>query len=318
MKTKDAIFAKLLASPGQFVSGQQLAATLGVSRAAVWKAVEQLKSEGVRIQAVTNRGYCLAENPDILTETALRNVLHTSCFGKNLHILPTVDSTNRYAKDLASGGAPEGTVVIAEEQHSGRGRMGKSFSSPKGGLYMSVILRPKLQMQDMMAVTACTASAVCLALLDLGILPSIKWVNDLFLNGRKICGILCEGSFQMENGLLDYLVAGIGINLHPIHSPELQNIVTDIVTETGICLTRVETAAAVLYHLESLLQTLSDRTFMEIYRKHSCTLGQRVQVILDGQPEICTAMDFTKDAQLVVKRDNGQTAVIYTGSATPV
>lgn len=320
MKTKDAVLQSLLASKGKYLSGEQISADLGISRSAVWKAVSQLRTEGCCILAATNHGYMLKSVPDRLDEVLLKNALKQGKFSRELHILQTVDSTNLLAKSLAAKGAPDGTVVISAKQTSGRGRLGKSFHSPEGGLYLSVVLRPELQMQDMMAVTACTAAAVCLALLDFGITSGIKWVNDLFLKGRKICGILSEGSFSMELKTLDYLVIGIGMNLHPDPGlpPDLREIVTDIESETGIFLSRTELAASILQHLEEELAGLSERKFMPVYEKYSCTIGHQVQVTVRGEKRICTAVGYTRNAELIVRLSDGSEEIVRTGSAVPV
>lgn len=320
MKNKDLILQKLMDSRGDFISGAQIGSDLGLSRAAIWKCMEQLKGEGCAIEAVTNRGYRLMETPDILNAGLIHNALLSTIFDGDVHILSTVDSTNRYAKTLASQGAPSGTVILTEQQTGGRGRMGKSFHSPAGGLYMSVILRPELTSRDLMAVTASAASAVALTLLDHGLTPQIKWVNDVFLNDRKICGILCEGSFNIELQALDYLVAGIGINLCPDPglSPELRDIITDIASESGLRLTRWETAVSVLRHFGSCIEDIHDRTFMDVYRTYSRTLGHRVRVTIDGREETALAVDFDNDAGLILRRDTGELYTLVTGSAVPL
>lgn len=320
MRNIDRILQILADNCGNFISGARIASSLGLSRTAVWKSIEQLKEEGCAVEAVTNRGYRLLESPDILNASLIRNALCSTIFSGDVHILPTVDSTNIYAKGLASGGAPSGTVVLAHQQTGGKGRTGKSFHSPAGGLYMSVILRPALSSRDLMAVTASAASAVAMTLLDHKLTPQIKWVNDVFLNDRKICGILCEGTFSLELQTLDYLVAGIGINLQPDphQPPELQDIITDIATESGLRLTRWETAVSVLRHFDACLAGIHERSFMEIYRKYSRTLGHRVRCTIDGREETALAVDFDRDAGLILQRDSGELYTLVTGSAAPI
>ncbi len=235
---------------------------------------------------------------------------------KNVLFLTETDSTNRIARELAAKGAPHGTAVIADRQTAGRGRLGKQFHSPEGGLYLSVILRPALPATDLMAVTACAASAVFSALSEFGITPQIKWVNDLFLNGRKICGILCEGGFTPD-GHFDYLVIGIGLNLRrdPDIPQELQGIVTDLQTETGQQIDRNDAAMRILSHLETLVEELPMRTFLETYTKHSYTLGKRVIVTVDGHEMQATAVSYTQNAALVVRLDDGTEHLISTGTA---
>ncbi len=235
---------------------------------------------------------------------------------KNIRFFEETDSTNRIAKELAAQGAAHGTAVIADRQTAGRGRLGKRFHSPEGGLYLSMILRPALPVSDMMAVTACAATAVFAALSEYGIAPQIKWVNDLFLNGRKICGILCEGGFAAD-GTLEYLVIGIGLNLHPDPNlpAELADIVTNLESETGQHIGRNDAASAILMHLERFMEELPARTFLEIYTKHSYTLGKRVIVMHGGHEREGLAISYTEDAALVVRFDDGTEHVISTGTA---
>ena len=235
--------------------------------------------------------------------------------GTDFHVehYEEVDSTNRIAKDLASKNAPPRTVIIADKQTAGRGRMGKSFHSPTGGLYFSVIIRPNLSPTDMMSVTACTAVAMHEALKQFGINTQIKWVNDLFLNGKKICGILTEGSFNAELLKMDYLVTGIGINLHPDENlpEELKPIVTDIETETGLNLNKSELLAVILKNMKKYFNEISERTYLKIYTENSCTLGHKV--LTDAGVE-GTAIGFTEDAGLKIKLNSGAEMVLSTGS----
>ena len=320
MQTKDKVLQALLAAEGRYLSGAALARELGCSRTAVWKAIEQLKAEGCEIGAVTNRGYSLKNAGELFLPAELAKRLSGARTSYQFHHFPELDSTNNRLKELAAAGAPAGTVVIADRQTAGKGRLGKSFHSPAGGMYLSVLLRPDLPLTDMMAVTACTASAVHLALADLGITAQIKWVNDLFLNGKKICGILSEGAFNAELLKMDYLIIGIGINLmsDPALPEELRPIVTDIYSETGLRLQRADLIAAILTHLEQLIDELPSRTYLPIYKKHSCTLGHHVQFLSNGFPKTALAVDFADDAGLIVINEDGTPETIRTGTATPI
>ncbi len=242
--------------------------------------------------------------------------------GQTVHFYEEIDSTNRLAKQLAADGAADGTVILADRQTAGRGRLGKSFHSPAGGLYLSVILRPKLSPSDMMAVTACAAAAVHESLADFGITAKIKWVNDLFLNDRKICGILCEGGFHPQNGSMEYLVIGIGLNLRPDPAlpSELTDIVTDIRTETGQELSRNAIAASILKHLEAFMGNIAERSFLPIYTKHSYTIGKQVIVSRTMSENVShetlgLAVGYSRDAGLIVRFPDGCEEVITTGTA---
>ncbi len=227
-----------------------------------------------------------------------------------------IDSTNRLARELAAEGAPEGTVVYAARQTAGRGRLGKSFYSPVGGLYLSVVLRPFLKNEDMLALTAGAAVAVHRALLDFGIRTQMKWVNDLFLGGRKICGILCEGRFS--GSVPEFIIAGIGVNLRPDPGlpAELRNIVTDIFTETGLSIGEEELGERILFHLQQVLRELPEREFLPEYSRNSCTIGHRVMVVRNGKNCEGLAVGYAPDAGLIVRLENGSETVIRSGSAT--
>lgn len=256
----------------------------------------------------------------------IQRLLPETCpLGREIHFYEEIDSTNRLAKELAADGAAEGTVILADRQSAGRGRLGKSFHSPAGGLYLSVIVRPDLYITDMMAVTACAATAVHAALQDFGIIAKIKWVNDLFLHDRKICGILCEGGFQPGTAALSYLVIGIGLNLQPDAAlpPELAGIVTDLATETGQSLSRNAVTAAILHHLHRFLSEIGKRTFLSAYTEHSYTIGKRVivsrpvsdDVSHETKEECARAIGYTSNAGLIVQFADGTYKVITSGTA---
>lgn len=317
MNLKDNVLAELLRSQNSYLSGNQLAKKFGVSRTAIWKCIEQLKTEGCQIDAVTNRGYVLLSMPDIFSSNYMETLLTNCKMNWKVHFYDEVDSTNNYAKKLASMGAPAGTVIVADKQTAGKGRLGKSFHSPSGGLYFSLILRPELPLNDMMAVTACTATAIHQALSENHIHTKIKWVNDLFLNGKKVCGILSEGSFNAELLRMDYLIIGIGINLHsdPNLPEELKPIVTDIQTETGMMLRRCDLIAQILKQLETLIKNIGEHTYLPIYTENSCTLGHRVRVKAEKGECDALAVGFAENAGLIVQFDDGTREIIRTGTA---
>ena len=317
MALRDDVLFELLMNRESFVSGAALAGRLHVSRTAVWKVIESLKAEGAEISSVSNRGYKLAEIPELFCAPYMASLLKGSRIPWNVLWYPSLGSTNDTAKSLAAHGAPEGTAVIADMQTGGKGRLGKSFHSPKGSLYISAVLRPDLPLSDMMAVTACSAAAVHEALAKYGISAQIKWVNDLFLNGRKMTGILSEGSFNAELLQMDYLVIGIGVNLCPDPNlpDELKPIVTDVLTETGQRIPRFELAAGILRELEVLMEYIHERTFLPIYTEHSMTIGRRVQVQGKDGVFIGTAVGYASDAGLIVAHDDGTQETIRTGSA---
>ena len=204
--SRETVLSLLLAHPGEYLSGAAMSRTLGVSRAAVWKAIEALRQEGYEITSAPNRGYRLESAPDRVREGELSGHLAGCLVGSRLLCLDTIDSTNTEAKRQAMAGAPEGLVVLAEEQTGGRGRLGRSFQSPRGcGLYLTALLRPQLPPIEVVDFTAWVAVAVCDGIqAACGVRPRIKWTNDIVLEGKKLCGILTEMGLENEiNALPD-------------------------------------------------------------------------------------------------------------------
>ncbi|MDD4849491.1 MAG: biotin--[acetyl-CoA-carboxylase] ligase, partial [Gemmiger sp.] len=217
MRVKEAVLGLLGEGQGQYLSGEGLAARLGVTRASVWKAIKALQSEGYPIEAVTNRGYRLTPDYDLLSAAGVATLLEGPAAVLRPEALPTVDSTNAHLRTRAQNGEGEGLVLLAGEQTAGRGRAGRAFHSPAGtGLYLSILLRPALPAADAPLLTLAAAVAAAQAVEEVCNVPvEIKWVNDLLLGGKKICGILTEAALSLESGGVDYAVLGVGINLAP-------------------------------------------------------------------------------------------------------
>ena len=199
MATKERLLALLETHKGEYLSGEELAEQLNISRTAVWKAVKSLRSAGYKIQAAQNRGYCLDASTDVLDVQGIRNYLEPCAQGCQLELVHCTASTNPQVRQRAAGGAAEGLVILANQQTKGRGRMGREFYSPPDtGLYMSLLLRPgAIPPAQAIHITTMAAVAACLAIDALCPRPpQIKWVNDILLGGQKVCGILTEGSFD--------------------------------------------------------------------------------------------------------------------------
>ena len=277
---KERLLEMLAEREGDFLSGEEASRRLGISRTAVWKHIRRLVEEGYTIEACRNRGYRLAGSPDRLTAAGLLQRLNTKVLGRRLHLYDEVGSTQDTAKRLAEEGAPEGTLVIAELQTSGRGRMGRSWLSPKGkGLWMSLVLRPDVPVLCTPQLTLLVAVALCRSLrrqtgLDIG----IKWPNDLLVDGRKISGILLESSAEEER--LRHVIAGVGIsvNLEPDDYPsELKPKAVSLRMAAGRPFDRTETAALFLETLENLYDLYRTEGFGPIrllWEAHSVSLGR--------------------------------------------
>ena len=251
---RDEVLALLRAQKGVPLSGEAMSQKLGVSRAAVWKAMEALRQEGYVISSAPRRGYALEGSPDRLSAGELAGALAGRRVGRALVCLDTVDSTNNEVKRRAVDQVPEGLVVVSAQQTGGRGRRGRSFVSPPGGLYLSALLKPDCPLEQVSALTAWSAVAVCDAVEQVcGIRPGIKWPNDVILEGRKLCGILTELELEGETAALRYVVAGIGVNLSQTEEdfgPEVAPVAISLAQALGKAPRRAEVASALLDALD--------------------------------------------------------------------
>lgn len=328
MSVKKEILKMLEGNRDRDLSGQEIADCLGVSRAAVWKAVQSLKEDGYHVEAANRRGYRLNDDSDVLSAEGIGLELRDCYKQGEIHVYRCIDSTNQEIKRLALEGAREGTVVISEEQTSGKGRRGRSFFSPAGtGIYMSVLFRPTTeQSKDAILVTTAAAVAICRAIRKvLREEPTIKWVNDVYLRGKKICGILTEAVSDFESGKIDMVVVGIGINYHVPEGdfPEEIRDIAGSVCTAGNLVPRNSLIAAILNELLDLYGSLSEKTYMEDYRRWSNVIGREVRfttgVDLDDEAEweYGTAIGIHDDGGLVVcLSDGGEKRVLHTGEVT--
>lgn len=317
MPLKERVLAVLEENKGKSVSGSEIARSVGMTRSAVWKAVKTLREEGYSICAVTNKGYCLSEESDFLSEQSIIPNLRTEELGKKIDVFKTIDSTNNFAKSLAQLGAPHGATVISEVQTQGKGRMGRTFYSPLGmGVYMSVILRPKLSVEHSLLITSCAAVAVAEAIEKLaGVECKIKWVNDIYIGSKKICGILTEASVDVEQGGLEYAVVGIGINVQNVTFPKnVADIATSINLETNQNISRSELSAEILNCLEERLATITDKSFIEEYRRRSNIIGERIVVKQGDNTNEMTCLGIDEYGRLLVKLDNGEEKSLSSGT----
>lgn len=318
MTTKETVLQCLTQADGAAVSGAQMAEQAGVSRAAVWKAICALRDDGYAIDAVTRGGYTLRADGGRLTAAAVTARLRTP--GLAVTALENTDSTNTCVRRLAEDGAPEGTVVVAAAQTAGRGRSGKSFLSPAGtGLYMSVLLRPQLAMGDALLITTAAAVAVAHAVERVAaVTAQIKWVNDVYVDGKKVCGILTEGALDLENGGLRYAILGIGINICPPAGgfpPELAPI-AGALTETGGEALRAPLAAVVLDEFFALYPHLTEKPFYDDYVSRSLLTGRQIEVLRGGMHLPATALGIDRDLHLRVRYADGSEENLAAGEVS--
>lgn len=304
-----------------YLSGQELSRRLGITRAAVWKAVEVLRKQGYGIEARTGCGYRLLRCPDRFSREAVAR--HLGAPRGEWSVLETVDSTNSACRRLAMEGAPDGTVVMSDCQTAGRGRRGRSFQSPAGmGVFFSVLWRPGCTPDRLFPLTALSAVAVCRAIeRTCGVRPQIKWPNDLVLSGRKVAGILTEMALEGESGLVDHAVVGIGMNVHQKAADfegDVAQIATSLDAALGKTVCRGELAAALLEEMDTLRREVlfAPGKWLEAYRRDCLNIGKTVRLIgQDGQQQV-TAVDIDEQFGLVVCHEDGTEETVRSGEVS--
>ena len=309
--TKQALLQALSAAEGSYISGQQLAQRLGVSRAAVHKAAAALSAQGYTLEAVSRRGYRLVGGDPFCVEAA-------GDYPAPIHLYDRLESSNQTAKRLALSGAPHGTLVLTNQQSAGRGRMGRKFESPAGkGIYLSLLLRADIPAADAQAVTVSAAVAVCRAVKALcGLELSIKWVNDLYYHGKKVCGILTEAGADLESGRLEWLVVGIGLNFTtpPEAFPaELRRLAGSLFPGGPAPVSRVALAAAIARELLTLCPAFD---CLEEYRARCFVPGHWVTVCTDRETYAALALSIDDAGRLVVRRENGREEALQHGEVS--
>ncbi len=300
-----------------FVSGEEIASRLGVSRTAVWKHIKSLRAAGYGIESQPRSGYSLKETPDHLLPEEIKNGLNTKTIGRNILYFDCLDSTNLEAKRLAAEGAEEGTVLVAEEQGNGRGRLERSYFSPRGkGIWFSVILRPKFLPQEAPKCTLLAAVSVAMAMEKFGLRAGIKWPNDIMYEGKKLVGILTEMNAEMDR--INYIVIGTGINVNFAQEdfPEdIRETATSLAIMKGEDLSRVEFFRKVLEAMEELYTMVTERGFaplMERWKQYAITLGQEVHVVGMGENAsfFGVAADIDENGALLVDTPEGRRRVL--------
>ncbi|MGL5964875.1 MAG: biotin--[acetyl-CoA-carboxylase] ligase [Fusobacteriaceae bacterium] len=314
---KDRILKLLENQKGINVSGEEMANVFEVSRTAVWKVIKDLKEQGYKIDAARNKGYMLSKENDFLSEEKINLFLKEKGKIEKIHIFKEIDSTNNEAKKMAINGATHGTVVLAEKQTKGRGRRGnKEFYSPaNSGIYMSVILRPNLSMEDITLITTATSVAICRAIENLLKLnPKIKWINDIYVNDKKVCGILTEGVTDFETGTIETVILGIGINFNTDDFPEEIKEKAGSLTNKKIPkVSRNRLIAEILKEIFKIMETIQDRKYLAEYREKSWIIGDMIEVITSEEKYRAKAIDIMDDGALQIEREDGRVENLISG-----
>lgn len=318
MPLKQSVLQILESNRSNFISGEQIASELAVSRAAIWKAIKALESEGYIIHSATNKGYQLAEDNDLISKEGITPFLEDNYKDNNIIVYKTIGSTNDEAKLKALEAYPHGSVIIAETQTKGKGRMGRSFHSPAGtGVYMSFILRPKTDASNAVLLTTAAAVAVCRAIKSAcDIKTKIKWLNDIYYNDKKICGILSEAVTNCESGMVESVVVGIGINFKTEFTGELTQTAGSLYSNVIPPITRNRLIAQVINEMLDISEVFISRQFLSEYKENSFVIGQDIIFLRNNIWHNAKAVDIADNGGLVVQYENGQTETLFSGEIT--
>lgn len=308
------ILKSLIDHPGEWLSGEELSRLSGVTRAAVWKQVRQLKAEGYAIESAPSKGYRMFSEGEALSKEGLQLALEESAMLNRVVYLKTVDSTNRYAHQIDDAGV----LVIAEEQTQGRGRLGKTWHAPLGeGLWFTLVLKPEVDPSKAAVITQIAASAVWQGIRDVtGVEAAIKWPNDIQIGSRKVCGILTE--MNAELGAIERLMVGIGINVNTVQMPEeLRETATSLMMETGKTWSRKALLLAVLKAFEvDYTKFISNGELGDVIqrcRQHSSLIGKPIRILRGTREEFAEAVDISNSGELIVLKESGERMPLISG-----
>ena len=309
-----------LRSQSDYVSGEEISKSLGVTRASVWKIINKLKDEGYEIESSTKKGYKLIETPNVITREEVLNIITTKSLGRDIRYFKEIDSTNEEVKRIARAGEVEGVTVIADKQTAGKGRLGRSWDSPSGNsIFMSILLRPQIRPDKASQITLMAGLAMCEAIcLVTGLDAKIKWPNDIVVSGKKVCGILTEMSAEMDG--INYIVVGIGVNVNNTDFPGNLSYATSLKLEGQKEYQRREIIKVFLEKFEPYYMAYKEVPTLEmiipIYKRYCITLADKVKIIDSIKEYVATPLDINVDGSLVVKTEDGEINTILSGEVS--
>jgi len=321
VSTKEAILFFLKDNFGNFISGEEISRSLSLSRTAIWKNIQSLKKEGYQIEAIPKLGYRLIKVSNELLASEIRYKFKTGLFNKEIYHFNKVSSTNNVARAYAADGVLEGTLIIAEEQIKGKGRLGRKWISPSGGIWFSIILRPEISPIDASKITILTGVAVAKAIeIETGLKVQLKWPNDVLIDGKKVVGILSEMSAEADK--VNFVVVGLGINVNfdmKVFPEELRDKATTLKKLLGIEVDRVILFKTVLKEFEKAYFSLKEGDFKKVlseWRNLCEMLGKRVKILaLDKEME-GEALDIDEHGGLLLRLPSGEIRTVYSGDVT--
>lgn len=318
---KNKVIEFLKNNQDNYVSGEEISKMLGVTRAAVWKHIKSLKDMGYNIESASKKGYKLVMSPDILTYNEIKEYLDTDFVGRNIYHFDELDSTNSYAKSVAEQLEGEGHVIITEKQINGRGRLGRQWISQNNkGIWMSIILKPKIDIYDVSKITQVAAASVNKAINNLDIHSLIKWPNDIIINNKKVCGILTE--MNSEINIINYIIVGIGINVNHDDgdfSEEIKDIATSLKIQTHNKIKRNELVAKILNYFEEYYKEFVQGNFgvtLNMCRENSYVLHKYINIIRNGSITVAKAIDINDNGELVVEYNDGNVDTVLSGEVS--
>jgi BirA family biotin operon repressor/biotin-[acetyl-CoA-carboxylase] ligase len=295
---------KALRESSDYVSGETLSKRLGISRVSIWKHIHGLKEDGYVIEA-SPMGYRLVSSPDLLLPYEFPDL------GQRIHYFPEISSTMDAARELAKRGARDGTVVIAEAQTRGRGRLSREWLSPKGGIYFTLLLRPRISPTYAPRINLMAAVAVAATIRKLfGLKAQLKWPNDVLIEGKKVCGILAEMDAEMD--VVNFVNVGIGINANA-SIPQYEKMATSLKDLLGRSIPRKELLRALLAEIERRQALLMEVDLLEEWKKLSVTLNQDVRIVAPGEVIVGQAIDIDTTGALIIKEKNGSLKEVMAG-----
>lgn len=315
----DDLLLMLIKNKGKYISGEKVSEQLGVTRAAIWKRINKLKGLGYLIESTPRLGHKLVKSPDKLFPEEVWAKSKLSFLGKRIYYYSSTSSTNAIAKTKAKS-VPHGTLIIAEKQEQGRGRLGRSWVSPEGvGIWLTLIIKPSIAPYDAPKLTLLTAVAVAKAIKKVtGLEPQIKWPNDILIKGKKVCGILTELSAEID--IVDYVIIGIGINVNNSDFPvDIVPTATSLYLEKGERVNRLKLLIEVLSIFEEnyfLAKKSGFEPILTLWKRYCCNIGKPVKIIRKDKSFNGIAVDIDKDGALFVQKDDGSIIKVFSGDVS--
>ena len=310
----------LLKNTQGFISGEEICKKFGVTRASIWKNIDQLKKQGYIIESSTRKGYRLLATPDVITKEELKSIIRTQVIGSDIEYYDQVDSTNNEAKKLARKGAKDGTLVVANCQTQGKGRLGRNWISPKDtGIWMSIILTPNIMPSQVSCMTLIAGLDMCQTInKTTGLTASIKWPNDIIVHSKKVCGILTEMSAEMQR--INHIIIGIGVNVNTMHFDHTISHATSLMLEGQQKYERKMIIKEFLEEFDKSYalynQECSFVPFLDRYRENCMTLGKEVKIMTNTDEYVAYAKDILADGSLLVETDTKEEKVIVAGEVS--